>query len=339
MQSKRQQFSLSAQKRPYPKISGFQVFYAPIKTMFPPYIFNLFVFPFLLKAYKNYHFDILRIHSPYFVGPSALLFIYFHPSIPLVASYLHLEEKSLLQPLIDKFIIKKFDHIITISNFTKKEIKKRYKVSSKKISVAYPGIEEKFKPQEKNRNLVEKYNLKNKKVLLFLGGLKQRKNPLFLLDVFRKINDKQVVLLIAGDGSLKNKLVQKAQNLGLANKVIFTGFVQEKDKVKIYNLADIVLLPSLKEGLGMIAAEAGACGKPVIASDNSSLPEIVKNNKTGLLAETNNIDDWVSKVKIFLKNKGLRRLMGQEAVKYVRNKFSWQKNAEEHIKVFNASSS
>jgi len=146
-------------------------------------------------------------------------------------------------------------------------------------------------------------------------------------------------LLIAGDGSLKNKLIQKSQNLGLVDRVIFTGFVQEKDKVKIYNLADIVLLPSLKEGLGMIAAEAGACGKPVIASDNSSLPEIVKNNKTGLLAETNNIDDWVSKVKIFLKNKGLRRLMGQEAVKYVRNKFSWQKNAEEHIKVFNASSS
>ena len=321
-------------KRPYPKISGLQVFHAPIKTMFPPYIFNFFVFPFLLKAYKNYHFDILRVHSPYFVGPAALLFKHFHPSVPLVASYLHLEEKSLFQSLIDKFIIKKFNHIITISNFTKKEIKKRYKVSSKKISVAYPGIEEKFKPQEKSSYLISKYNLKNKKILLFLGGLKQRKNPLFLLDVFRKINDKQVVLLIAGDGPLKNKLIQKAENLGLADRVILTGFVPEENKVKFYNLADIVLFPTLKEGFGMIAAEAGACGKPVIASDNSSLPEIIKNNKTGFLAETNNINDWVSKTKILLKNKGLRKLMGQRAIKYVRDKFSWQKNAKEHIKVF-----
>lgn len=321
-------------KRSYPKISGLKVFYAPIKTMFPPYIFNFFVFPFLLKTYKNYRFDILRVHSPYFVGPAALLFKYFHHSVPLVASYLHLEEKSLLQPLIDKFAIKKFNHIITISNFTKKEIRKQYNVSSKKITVAYPGIEEKFKTQEKSSYLIGKYNLKNKKALLFLGGLKQRKNPLFLLDVFRKINDKQAILLVAGDGPLKSKLIQKVQNLGLEDKVIFTGFVPEESKVKIYNLSDIVLLPSTKEGFGMIVAEAGACGKPVIASDNSSLPEIIKNNKTGFLAETNNINDWVAKTKILLKNKGLRRLMGQRAIKYVRNKFSWQKNAEKHIKVF-----
>ena len=321
-------------KRPHPKISGLQVFYAPIKTMFPPYIFNFFVFLFLLKTYKNYRFDILRVHSPYFVGPAALLFKYFHPSVPLVASYLHLEEKSLLQPLIDKFAIKKFNHIITISNFTKKEIRKQYNVSSKKITVAYPGIEEKFKTQEKSSYLIGKYNLKNKKALLFLGGLKQRKNPLFLLDVFRKINDKQAILLVAGDGPLKSKLIQKVQNLGLEDKVIFTGFVPEESKVKFYNLADIVLLPSTKEGFGMIVAEASACGKPVIASDNSSLSEIIKNNKTGFLAETNKINDWVAKTKILLKNKGLRRLMGQRAIKYVRNKFSWQTNAEKHIKVF-----
>ena len=179
----------------------------------------------------------MRVHSPYFVGPAALLFKYFHPSVPLVVSYLHLEEKSLLQPLIDKFTIKKFDHIITISNFTKKEIRKQYKISSKKITVAYPGIEEKFKPQEKSSYLIEKYNLQNKKALLFLGGLKLRKNPLFLLDVFRKINDKQTVLLIAGDGPLKSKLIQKVQNLGLSNKIIFTGFVPEESKVKFYNFA------------------------------------------------------------------------------------------------------
>lgn len=326
--------TLLPKNRPFPRHEKLLVEYAPIKPIFPPYLFNFFVFLYLLKTIKERPFDILRVHSPYFVGPAAILFKKLYPKIPVVASYLHLEENSVLQPLLDKIIINRFDHIITISQFSKKEIIKRYGLSPAKISVAYPGIEVKFQPQRKSQQLCRKYKLENKKGLLFLGGLKKRKNPLFLLEVFKNIKDKQAVLVVAGEGPSKKKMLSETKRLGIENRVVFVGFVDEAEKVKFYNLADIVLLPSLKEGFGMIAAEAAACGKIVIASNNSSLPEVIADKKTGFLAETNNINDWVSKIKILLKSKSLRREIDAQAQKYVRQKFSWNKNAEKHIQVF-----
>jgi len=122
--------------------------------------------------------------------------------------------------------------------------------------------------------------------------------------------------------------------LGLNNKIIFTGYVLEKQKVDFYNLADIILLPSLKEGLGMIAAEAQACGKPVIASKNSSLPEVIRDGQSGFLAKTNDIHDWLNKINLLLNNEKLRRRMGKFGEKFTRNKFSWKKNANQHLEVF-----
>ncbi len=320
--------------RPYPKIKNLKVCFAPIRPMFPPYIFNFFVFPYLINAFKKDNFKILRVHSPYFVGPAALLFKKFYPQIPLVASYLHLEEKSFFQPLLDRLLINKFDHIITISRFTKKEIINRYRVGNSKITVAYPGVSREFKRKKKNKQLLKRFNLVDKKVLLFLGGLKERKNPLFLLDVLKKLGKKDVVLLVAGEGSLKKKMVFETKRRGLKRRVVFTGFVKEKEKVDFYNLADVVLLPSNKEGFGMIAAEAQACGRQVIASNNSSLPEVVCDGKGGFLAETNDIDNWLGKIERLLDNDKLKEKMGRQAERYVRKKFSWEKNARIHLQVF-----
>jgi len=322
-------------KKPYPAVKNLTVDYAPIKSIFPPYFYNFLVFPYLFSCYRRKKFDILRIHNPYFVGLGAVLFKKFYPHVPLFASYFHLEETNLFQSFLDQILIKKFDCLVTISEFTKKEIIKKYKVSKQKIIVAYPGIDLKFKPKEKDKKLLKRYNLKEKKVLLFLGGLKKRKNPLFLLEILKSLKDERVILLIAGEGVLKQIMIAKCRELNLLNKVIFTGFVKEKLKVNYYNLADIVLLPSLKEGFGMIAAEAGACGKVVIASNNSALPEVIKQGKTGFLAETENVNDWLKKINLILNNQVLRQKMERAAIKYVREKFSWEKNAQIHLKVFN----
>lgn len=325
---------LLPKNRSHPRQKNLQVSYAPIKPIFPPYVFNFFVFPYLIKTYKINHFDILRVHNPYFVGPVAIFFKKLYPQVPLVASYLHLEETSLLQPLIDKILIKKFDHIITISRFTKEEIMQKYRISLAKISVAYPGVGSQFKPQRKDERLCQKYNLKDKKIFLFLGGLKKRKNPSFVLEVFKRLKDYNTVLLVAGDGPLKKEMILRAERLGINGRVVFAGFVPEGQKVNFYNLADIVLLPSKKEGFGMIASEAAACGKVVIVSNNSSLPEVVEDRKTGFLAGTDDVDDWLVKIKILLKSKNLRREMGARSIKFVKKKFSWEKNAKIHLEVF-----
>lgn len=320
--------------RPFPqKINNFNVEFTAIKTIFPPYIFNFFVLPYLFKIFKRNKFQILRIHSPYFVGPAAVIFKLFHPEVKLVASYLHIEANNLIFEIINRLIIKKFDLIVTISNFTKDEIIKKYKINSKKILVTYPGVSEKFIPRKKNVNLIKKYKLKNKFVILYLGGLKFRKNPMFILDVLKKIKAQNVIFLIAGIGQAKSLLKFKAKTLKLEPKIRFLGFIPEENKLKIFNLADVFVLPSKKEGFGMIVTEAAACGVPAIVSDRSSLGEIVKDNETGYVLKLDS-RNWAKKIDLLIGDHKLRNKLGQNAQKFVRRNFSWEKSAKIQLEEF-----
>ena len=314
--------------RSYPRLENLKVSHALIRPMVPPYIFNLFALPYLLKTYLFHKFDILRVHNPYFVGPAALFFKYMFPKVPLVLSHLHLEDG--FNSLIDRLTLHKYDHIITISENTKNEIVNNFNYPKSKITVAYPGVAEKFRPKA-DQSLAKT----SKTTLLFLGGLKQRKNPKFLLKVLKNLKNKNIKLIFAGTGPLLGLLKTKTLQLGLEDQVVFTGFVKEADKVKLYQSADILLLPSLKEGFGMTITEAGACKVPAIGADHYSIKEIIKTGQTGLLAKPNDVDDWTKKLLQLIKSDKLRQQMGKAAQKHVRKTFTWQKNINAHLKVFN----
>jgi len=322
--------------KPYLARKNLKVYFLPFPFIWPPYLFNFFIVPYLLWLYKKEKFNILRIHSPYFVGLGALVFKLLNRSVPLVATYHHLEEKKPFFDLINRLIIKKWNLIVTDSKFSKKEIIEKYKVKSEKIHIVYPGIEKKFKPLPRKSELIKKYKLKKRKVLLFLGRLEPRKNIAFILQFIRRINDPNLKLLICGKGSLYQDLINKAEKLKVKDKVIFTGFIPEEEKVDYYNLADIFLFPSKKEGFGFSVVEAAACGVPSVVSEVSSLKEIVINGKTGYLAKLNDVDDWKQKIKRLLRDESLRKKMGQSARKFSQN-FSWQKSAKKQIEIYNQS--
>jgi len=324
--------SLLPRGRSYPSQDNLKINYAWIRSMVPPHVFNAFVFPYLIKTYLTQGFNLLRVHNPYFVGPAAVIFKKLFPQVPLVLTHHHVEKG--INHLIDKIFINKFDHIITVSQYTKKQIIDNFLYPSKKISVAYNGINNCFQPGLKSKNLVQKLGLEDKVVLLFLGGLKVRKNPQFLLDVLVAINNPDVCLIFAGTGPLLKRLKIKTIKLGLESQVRFTGFISESEKSQYYQLADILLLPSLEEGFGMTLTEAGACSIPVIGSNNSSIKEIIVSGKTGYLAKTNDIHDWVQKLIQLIKSKTFRQQMGKSAQKHVRNKFSWDKSIKIHLKIF-----
>ncbi|MDP2709027.1 MAG: glycosyltransferase family 4 protein, partial [bacterium] len=113
-----------------------------------------------------------------------------------------------------------------------------------------------------------------------------------------------------------------------------TGFIPESEKPELNHQADVVVLPSIKEGFGMTLLEAGASGLPVVASDAWSMPEIVKVGKTGFLAKVNDVDDWVEKLIQLIKSESLRRKMGQAGRQRVRSKFTWENNINVHLKVY-----
>jgi len=325
-------YTLLPKGRSFPQYANLQVKYAPIRPMAPPHIFNVFVLPYLIRTYLTHRFDILRVHNPYFVGPAAVMFKRLFPQVPIIASYLHLEPG--FHELVDRLVIKSFNHIITISKSTKQEIVDQFSYPKSKITVAYPGVDKQFKPASKPKDLIKKLQLQNKTTILFLGGLKKRKNPEFLLKLAKNLNQKDVAIIIAGTGPLLNSLKLKTKNLKLDKQVHFTGYIPEKDKPKYYQLADILLLPSLKEGFGMTITEAAACGIPAIGAAHFSIKEIILHKKTGFLARPNQLDHWTELTLQLIKSKPLRQKMGLAAQKYIRKQFTWDKNIKTHINVF-----
>lgn len=311
-----------------------KVYLLPFSHIYPPYLFNFLIIPYLFWLYRKEKFNILRIHSPYFTGLGAIIFKLFYPKIPVVATYHHLEENKYFYELINKLFIKRWDMVVTDSKFSQKEIIAKYKIKQNKIKVVYPGINRKFKPKAKNNFLIKKYKLENSIILMYLGRLIKRKNLFFLLQIVKNLAKKNWKLMICGDGPLLSRLRKQTKKLKIEKKVIFTGLINEKEKVNYYNLADIFLFPSQKEGFGFSLLEASACGIPVVTANNSSLRELIINAKTGYLARTNDLKDWLIKITRLLSNNKLRTAMGNKARLFSRM-FSWQKTAKKQLEILN----
>jgi glycosyltransferase involved in cell wall biosynthesis len=143
----------------------------------------------------------------------------------------------------------------------------------------------------KNPELVERYGLAGKRVLLTLGRIvaaERYKGFDEVLEVLPQLDD-DVVYVVAGCGSDVDRLAQKARDLGVADRTIFTGFIEEREKADLYNLADVYVMPSRGEGFGFVFLEAMACGVPVIASCHDGGREALRGGELGTLVDPSNL--------------------------------------------------
>ncbi len=167
--------------------------------------------------------------------------------------------------------------VIAISNSTKADLVRIFGLPAGKVDVAYPGISPDFRPMSPAE--VEAFRARRGlpgRFILYLGTLEPRKNLGALIRAFGQLaqaeNDLHLVLAGA-KGWLYNDLFKLTQDLGLAGRVIFPGFVPAEELPLWYNTATVFAYPSSYEGFGLPVIEALACGRPVITSDVSSLPE------------------------------------------------------------------
>jgi glycosyltransferase involved in cell wall biosynthesis len=145
-----------------------------------------------------------------------------------------------------------------------------------------------------------------------------------------KIQYPDLRLIIVGDGSLAESMKKQAMDLSLENNIVWYGR-QEQDKLQaLYEQIDILLMPSRSEGFGLTAIEAMACGCVVVASDTGGLPEIVRDNKIGLLHKPESIEDIVVKINKLLEDKQLLELYSEASIKHVK-----QYNFEKYASLFN----
>lgn len=241
-----------------------------------------------------------------------------------------------------KYSIINADHILTISNFSKKDILDQYKINPNKITVSYPGYDKTtFRPIKdptKINSVKKKYQIGDN-YIIYIGTIQPKKNLIRLMEAFAKVaNDQNLELVVVGkttglgrQGWKFEEVLETPKKLGIEDKVIFSGFVPTKDLPLLISGASVFILPSLWEGFGIPVAEAMACGTPVIVSNVSSLPEVV--GKAGLFVDPYSVDQIEQAIRTITTDKKLHERLVLASFEQVK-KFSWDKMTKDVLKIF-----
>ncbi|MBI2014575.1 MAG: glycosyltransferase family 4 protein [Candidatus Rokubacteria bacterium] len=292
--------------------------------------------PYIKRVWDAAPFDVLRAHSLRFIGPAALAARRrYGLDVPVIAHHHHLDP-SPWNGLIDKRVLDGSDHVITVSEFSRRQLAQELGVRTEHVSVVAEGVDPKFVPAPRRPDLVERYGLGGKTVALFLGGLKSRKNLFLLLDVWRAVAAARpdARLVIAGAGPLRARLRARAERPGLAGRVVFTGYVSQAEQVAHYNLADVFFFPSALEGFGLAVAEAMACGLPVVASNRGSLPEVLVAGEGGFLCDPDAPATLVEKLLLLLADAPLREKLGRANRERAARLYRWDRCARETLAIY-----
>lgn len=224
------------------------------------------------------------------------------------------------------------DGFIAVSHFLAQALASRYLIPRERIEVVYNGVNlERFNPRVDGSGMRAKYNLEEKKVVLYLGRLTRYKGPQFLLSaaprVLREIPDAH--FLIAG--TLRKDVLDLeglARKLGVEKRVTFTGFVPDGELPRLYRAADVFCYPSLWEGFGLTPAEAMACGLPVVAFRCTAVPEVVRDGETGLLVPPQDVSGLARALIELLSDEEKRARLGRAGREHVAENFRWDLAAE-----------
>ncbi len=292
--------------------------------------------PFIRRLYAETRFDLLRVHSLRYIGPAALIARRrYGLDVPIVAHHHHLDS-NWLNPVIERKVMHGAERVVVGSEFAQRQASQELGVPPEKFSVVYYGVDRRFRRGPRPETLVKRYGLEEKSIVLFLGGLKRRKNLFFLLDIWREVvrERSEARLIVAGSGPLLKSLQRYARRLGVEGRVIFTGYIPEREKVDYYNLADVLLFPSSMEGFGLTVVEAMSCELPVVVSDRGSLPELVIDGEGGFLCDPSDGESFVRKVLLLLSDPVLRRRFGSANSQRVDRLFRWDHCAAATVRIY-----
>ncbi len=230
------------------------------------------------------------------------------------------------------------DRIIAISYYIQDILTRFYKFDQAKISVVYNGVDiERFQPNIDGSSLKTKYNLDDSPTILYLGRMDPYKGVQFLLRALPLVLEKvpNAKFIIAGATRFDRIRVQDfVLSKKIRNSLIFTGYVSEAEVPLLYAICDMFCYPSLWEGFGLTPAEAQASGKPVVAFNHCAIPEVVKNNETGILVEPKDDKKMAEAIIKLLKDMNLRKFMGNQGRKRVERHFTWDLSAKKTFEVY-----
>jgi glycosyltransferase involved in cell wall biosynthesis len=231
---------------------------------------------------------------------------------------------------------KKADHIITVSEYSKRDLVETYGIRAEKISVTYEGAGEEFAPADRQKakdEIARKYPIGGDFVL-YLGRLQARKNLMRLVNAYahiRKAGFPHKLVLAGQQDTLFEPVCSRIRELKLENEIVLPGYVAAADVPTFYNAAEVFVYPSLFEGFGLPIMEAMACGTPVVTSRGSSLEEVA--GDAAVLVDPLDELSIAEALKRVLAEPELRRSLGQAGLRRSRQ-FSFANAARQTIGVY-----
>ncbi|MCX7846332.1 MAG: glycosyltransferase family 4 protein [Dictyoglomaceae bacterium] len=331
-------------------IKNLSVYRIPSKIIETPdfiswiYFLNLSMIKKAFELSKQEFFDIIHVHDWLSAFSGYVLKHSFKK--PLIAT-IHATEYGRNQGIYTRE--QKFIHdiewwltyeawrVIVCSNFMKNEIINLFNLPEDKVEVIPNGVNPETLKTNLNLNEIRKnFALPHEKIVLFIGRMYYQKGPEYLLRSAPFILSQfpNAKFIFVGTGDLLNSLREEAYNLGLQNKAVFTGFIDDSLRNALLNIADVCVFPSIYEPFGIVALEAMALSKPVIASNLGGFSEIINSGYDGLLFTPKDTYDLSQKILSLLKDENFAKILGERAREKVEKFYTWEKIAERTLKIY-----
>jgi glycosyltransferase involved in cell wall biosynthesis len=229
------------------------------------------------------------------------------------------------------------DHVLTVSENSKRDILRTLKISPDKVTVTYAGVNNQFHSRDRcgcRLHILKAYGIESE-FLLATGGFSRNKNIGNLLLAFKELlrSGIQLALVVTGYGrrNEKRRVVRQIKDLNLEDSVILTGYVDACDLPFFYGASSVVIYPSLYEGFGLPVVESMASGAPLVVSNTSSLPEVVGN--AGLFVDPNNPIAIADAVRRLLADDNVRQTNISRGLKRAEF-FRWDRIVMKTVQVY-----
>jgi glycosyltransferase involved in cell wall biosynthesis len=239
-----------------------------------------------------------------------------------------------------KIAVKNANIVIVPSKYVYDVLLSKYHIKS----VIIPnGVNRNYFLKKPDLKMKEKLNLKNKKIILFVGQIRHSKGIHILIKAFKKVRKtipESILLIVGGIQNSQaykyfNQLLKSIKKNNIQDSVKFLGHISDKALKSLYSIANVFVLPSLKyEYQGIVLLEAMASKVPIIASEVEGIPYMVKDKENGLLFEKNNIKELSDKIIQLLENKKLKEELIEKSIKLIEMKYNWEKIAKKTYKIY-----
>lgn len=294
-----------------------------------------------LKRILKRKFDIIHIHGLGFIqqdmvirkikkhsSKTKLICTPHGPFMALSYGIIGRVYKKIYTPII-KRVIKKYDRVIQVNPFQYTWMKREYGIPRYKIKLLPNGISEnlfkKVTLKEKKR-ITKKYNLKDKFIISYIGRIQKYKGLDQIIKVLPKLKDVVILIGVGKDVGDTNRLKELARKLNVNKRVLFTGFINEKEKLGLLELSKIFVFPSEWEAFGIGTLEAMAKGNAIISTRTEGGRYLIQEDN-GDLFDYGNIKELETKLKSLILNEKRRKRIGVNNIKKAKM-FKWSKIAK-----------